>query len=73
MDHDHPVTWLEAVLIRAQTERWCTTPHCTTCGSMTFKMAYWSAAARQAGVRVWISPNQTPRDFLAALTSAELE
>ena len=42
--------WLEAVLVDARDAGWCMRPYCTTCGCLEFRRAFWTAAARQAGV-----------------------
>lgn len=66
-------TWLEAVLVGAQDAGWCMTPYCTTCGCLEFRLAYWDAAAKQAGLANQFKSARHPRDILAGVTSAERE
>ena len=73
MDSENSVGWLERVLIEAKRERWCTRPFCTTCGSMQFRRAFWSAAAQQAGIDIQAESARYPRDILSKVSDAERE
>lgn len=73
MTHRNRVGWLEAVLIRAQRERWCTKPYCTTCGALQFRWAYWTAAAREAGIDIKFDSAPRPRDLFAGVSAADRE
>lgn len=66
--------WLEAVLVDAQDARWCTRPHCTTCGCLEFRRAFWSGAAHQVGVRTArLQSASHPRGLLEGFSAGEHE
>ena len=64
-------SWLESALVQARDAGWCTSPYCTTCGAMKFRRAYWSAAARQAGVEGRFESARLPRDLLAGVPDTD--
>ncbi len=66
--------WLEAVLVSARDARWCTRPYCTTCGCSKFRSAFWTAAARQAGLETARrGPGGPPCRFLPGFSDGERE
>lgn len=66
--------WLEAVLVDARDSRWCTRPYCTTCGGLEFRWAFWSAAARQAGVETArLKSAFRPRHLFEGFSAGERE
>lgn len=73
MDNEDSVGWLEKVLIEAKRARWCTRPFCTTCGSMQFRHAIWTAAARQAGIEISDDTPRHPREILNQVSHSERE
>ena len=64
--------WLDDIFQQAERSRWCTRPFCTTCGCQEFRPAYWSMAARHAGVAVR-QPVRHARDVLRGLSQTEVE
>lgn len=66
--------WLEAVLVEARDAGWCTQPYCTTCGCLEFRKAFWSAAARQAGVgTALLKSARSPRDLFEGFSAGDRE
>ncbi len=66
--------WLEVVLVDARDARWCMRPHCTTCGCLEFRRAFWNAAARQAGAgTARLKSACHPRDFFEGFSIGERE
>jgi hypothetical protein len=65
--------WLEAVLVGARGAGWCMQPYCTTCSCFEFRLAYWTAAARQAGMGTGWESARHPRDFFKGLSGSERE
>jgi len=65
--------WLEAVLVGAQDARWCMRPYCTTCGCLEFRLAFWAAAAREAGMAIRFVSARHPQDFLAGFSGTDRE
>jgi len=66
--------WLEPVFVAVRDNRWCTRPYCTTCGCLDFRRAFWTAAARQAGVgTARLKSACHPRDFFDGFSSGESE
>ena len=64
--------WLKAVLVDARDARWCTRLYCTTCGCGEFRWAFWSAAARQAGVETArLKSACHPRDLFEGFSAGE--
>jgi hypothetical protein len=68
-----PGGWLADVLVGAQSARWCTRPFCTTCGCLEFRRAFWTAAARQAGIDAKFEAARLPRDVLAGVSVTDRE
>ena len=69
-----PGGWLEAVLVHARDTRWCTRPYCTTCGCLEFRRAFWTAAARQAGVgTARLKSACHPHSFFEGFSAGERE
>lgn len=66
--------WLEALLVEARNAGWCTQPHCTTCGGLEFRRAFWTVAARQAGVGTTLLKSPAhPRGFFEDFSASERE
>lgn len=66
--------WLEVVLVDARNAGWCTRPHCTTCLCFEFRRAFWTAAARQAGVgTARLESARGPRGFFEGFSAGERE
>jgi len=66
--------WLESVLVSAQGAGWCMSPYCTTCGCLGFRRAFWTAAARQAGVgTARLESARHPRGFFEGFSAGERE
>lgn len=63
--------WLQVVISDAEEAGWCTKPFCTTCGSGEFREAYWTAAARHAGLELHLERGGLPRRLLAGTTNTE--
>ena len=73
MSNREPGGWLADVLVGAQSARWCTRPFCTTCGCLEFRRAFWTTAARQAGIDAKFEAARLPRDILAGISVTDRE
>lgn len=60
-----PENWLATIFRRAESDRWCTRPFCTTCGCHRFREEVWNSAAAQAGLAMSYA---VPGQFGAALS-----
>lgn len=65
--------WLEAIIVRALADNWCTKPYCTTCGTLRFRMAYWIEAAKQSGIKPFERAVRHPNAWLAQFSVEERE
>lgn len=73
MSNREPGGWLADVLVGAQSARWCTRQFCTTCGCLEFRQAFWTAAARQAGIDASFEAARLPREILSGVSVTDRE